>query len=166
MFDLKGLFKKVQICIAVKDLDEAMNRYGSLMGVDSFAVYMVDSSDLPGVTYRGAPADYRVQVAIADIGQWQIELLQHHRGDCVYKEFIDEHGEGVHHLGFFVDDEQKYEGTCQELVNRGYPHLQGGPILGKHRDGHFDYFDSKQDLGLIIELLDMPEFSEDLEESI
>ena len=163
---LQGLFEKVQICNVVTDLEVSMKHFGALMGVGSFAVYDVDSNDLPGVTYRGKPADYRIQVAIADVGTWQLELMQHHRGQSVYREFVDERGTGIHHLGFFVKDEADYQGTCNELVRQGYPHLQGGPILGKHRDGHFDYFDTQQHLGLIVELLDMPEFSEDLTKSL
>jgi hypothetical protein len=154
-------FRKVQVCIVVNDMREAMGRYGSLMGIDEFAVYLVDSRELSGVTYRGKPADYAVQVAIADMGGWQVELLQPLRGESIYKEFMDKYGEGVQHLGFFVEKPEDYPAMWAQLEKeRGYVHLQGGPILGETRNGSFDYFDSKNDLGVIIELLDMPALPE------
>ncbi|MFN8456920.1 MAG: VOC family protein [Anaerolineae bacterium] len=157
MLNITKSFDKVQICIVVEDLQTAIKHYSTLMGIDSFAVYVVDTNELPNVTYRGQPADYRIEVAIADVGAWQLELLKFYRGESIYKEFIDQHGEaGIQHLGFFVKNPEEYESACRELVDRGYPHLQGGPILGTDRDGHFDYFDSRHDLGIIIELLDMP----------
>jgi hypothetical protein len=156
----KELFHTVQVCIVVKDMQAAMQRFGSLMGIDAFAVYKVDTAELPGVTYRGQPGDYALQVAIAQVGSWQLELLEPLRGESIYKEFMDKHGEGVQHLGFFVGDPADYETICNSLINRGYGHLQGGPILGETRTGSFDYFDSAQDLGVIIELLDMPALPE------
>ena len=35
--------------------------------------------------------------------------------------------------------------------------IQGGPILGIDRNGRFDYFEADAQLGLTLELLDMPE---------
>jgi 4-hydroxyphenylpyruvate dioxygenase-like putative hemolysin len=131
-----------------------MERYRSLYGIDQYSVYTVDTRELPGVIYRGKPADYGVRVALAKVGHWQLELLEPLRGDSMYQDFLNEHGEGVQHLGFFVDN---YGEAYQEMVDRGFPHLLGGPILGKTRNGRFDYFDSKKDLGVVVELLDIPD---------
>ena len=61
-----------QVSIAVKDLEAAMDHFVSI-GVGPFMVYEVDTRDLPGVVYRGQPADYKVRAAMgeeqASIGQ-------------------------------------------------------------------------------------------------
>ena len=145
----------LQVCVIVKDLKEAMDRYHSLFGIGPFEVYTVDTRELPGVTYRGQPGDYRVTVAMGKIGTGMLELLESERGETIYKEFLDKHGEGVHHIGFFVD--QDHNRVCNTLIDEGFPHTQGGPILGENRDGRFDYFDTEKKLGTTIELLDFPE---------
>ncbi len=94
-------------------------------------------------------------VAMGKIGTGMLELLESERGETIYKEFLDKHGEGVHHIGFFVD--QDHDRACNALIDEGFPHTQGGPILGENRDGRFDYFDTEKKLGTTIELLDFPE---------
>ena len=132
----------IQVCVIVKDLREAMDRYHSLFGIGPFEVYTVDTKELPGVTYRGQPGDYRVTVGMGKIGTGVLELLECERGETIYKEFLDKHGEGVHHIGFFVD--QDHDRACNTLIDEGFPHTQGGPILGENRDGRFDYFDTER----------------------
>ena len=66
----------IQVCVIVKNLKEAMGRYHSLFGIGPFEVYTVDTKELPGVTHRGQPGDYRVTVAMAKIGTGMLELLE------------------------------------------------------------------------------------------
>ena len=145
---------RLQVCILVKDLEDAMKRYSDLLGIEKYSVYVVDTRELPGVTYRGQPADYRVTVAIANVDTWQIELMMPERGESIYKEVLDRQGEGIHHLGFIVN--QNYDAAVSDLAARGFQHTQGGPIVGTDRTGRFDYFDSKDHPGIILEVLDIP----------
>jgi hypothetical protein len=145
---------KLQVCVLVKDLEQAMERYRDLLGIEKYNVYVVDTRELPGVTYRGQPGDYRVTVALANVGTWQLELMMPERGESIYKEVLDRQGEGIHHLGFIVN--QGYDAAMSDLAARGFQHLQGGPIVGTDRTGRFDYFDSKDHPGIILEVLDIP----------
>jgi methylmalonyl-CoA/ethylmalonyl-CoA epimerase len=145
----------LQVCVVVRDLKKAMDRYHSLFGIGPFSVYTVDTEQLPGITYRAMPGNYRIQVAMARIGTGILELMEHQRGQTIYKEFLEQHGEGIQHIGFLVDGD--YENALKELADSGFAHSQGGPIAGKNRDGRFDYFESQKALGAIVELLDMPE---------
>jgi hypothetical protein len=149
-----GLPKIRQIGIVVKDLNEAMKKYHTLLGVGPFRGFVVDSNDLPGITYRGKPADYQVRLAMAQVGDYSIELIDNRRGENSYTEFFSKHGEGVHHFGIFPNH---YEAAYNRLAEQGYTHLQGGPIYGKNRNGKFDYFETEKDFGVILELLDVPE---------
>src|SRR5687768_11038190 len=99
----KGLANICQVCLVVKDIKKSMSQYVAL-GVGPFKVYSQDTRDLPGVTYRGAPADYSLEVAWGKLGEWTFEILQPIRGPSIYNEFLDRHGEGLHHLGIYVDD--------------------------------------------------------------
>ena len=91
--------RKLQICVIVKELHAAMEKYQRLFGIGPFSVYTVDAKDLAGVTYRGRPANYRLQVGIAPFAGGLIELLEPQGGESIFKEFLDRHGEGVQHIG-------------------------------------------------------------------
>ena len=75
------------------------------MGVDEQA---------PG---HGRPAEYRMRIALANVGPLRIELIEPLEGDTVYAEFVREHGYGVHHLGLLLDTEALL-GTTLELIER------------------------------------------------
>ncbi len=154
-----------QICIVVKDLKATMEQYWTKLGIGPFRIYSLDTNELAGVTYRGQPANYRLQVAFATIGPLELELIEPQGGDSSYQEFLDRHGEGVQHVGIYVQDQQDHQAAFAEMVRRGFKHLQGGPIPGKNRVGRFDYFETNQELGTIYELLDFPEQRADPEET-
>ena len=96
--------KKLQICVIVRDLDAAIERYQSLFGIGPFAVYKVDTRELPGITYRGQPGNYRLRVGMANLGGGILELLEPQGGDSPFEDFLKQHGEGVQHVGLVVED--------------------------------------------------------------
>ena len=148
----KALSNIRQICLLVRDIKKSMDYYASL-GIGPFKVYAMDTRDMEGVTYRGEPADYSLEVAWAQLGSWTLEVLEPKRGENIYKEFMKKHGEGLHHMGIYVDD---YESACNFLVSLGCEQIMGGPIYGKDKTGRFDYFDTEKEYGTVLELLDMP----------
>jgi methylmalonyl-CoA/ethylmalonyl-CoA epimerase len=151
-----GIMKDmVQICVVVKDLDKAMQRYSSVFGIKDFVVYKVDTDNVPGITDRGQPTkSYAVQVGMARLAGAIIELLEPLRGETMYQDFLDQHGEGVHHVGLVVDD---YDEALKGLTGQGFGVTVDGPIVGESRKGRFTYFDTQEELGTTFELLDFPE---------
>jgi hypothetical protein len=96
-------------------------------------------------------------VAKALIGGWEFEIICPVRGESAYSEFLGDHGNGLHHVGIFVNDFKKAK---EELLEKGFHPLMGGPIPGTDRTGRFEYFEQDAGLGLIIELLDDPDAPE------
>src|ERR1700722_6862985 len=96
--------EKLQLCLVVRNLDEAMKRYSDLLGIGPFVVYTVDSQELPGITRNGQPTNYKVRVGMAKMGNAILELLENLRGQTIWKDFYDKHGEGLHHVGLLVKD--------------------------------------------------------------
>ena len=149
------LFTLGQVCILTNDIRGLMEQYASL-GIGPFKVYKQDCTQMEGVQYRGEPARYSLEVAWAPLGgPVTLELLQpnHEHGGSIYKEFMDEHGEGMHHLGVNASD---YQAAYDELIRRGFNATQGGPIIGRDRTGRYDYFDTEKVFGTCLEILDMP----------
>ena len=153
MSDLPGLSNICQVGMVVKDLEASMKQLKSL-GVGPWKVFTFDASEVPGTLYRGEPATFRLRVAMVQLGSWELELLQPVEGGSIYKEFLEERGEGLHHLGIFFENAQDYEAAYTEFITRGYKPLMGGPIPGDVRDGRFDYFETEGEMGTVLELVD------------
>ena len=60
------------------------------------------------IKYRGKKANYGLKLASIDARDrgFIIELHEPTGGDSTFQEFLDKHGEGVHHLGFEVGDKR------------------------------------------------------------
>ena len=100
--------KKIEhIGIAVKDIDEAEQRFAKLLGTASYKRETIDSEG--------------VITSFFKVGESKIELLTPTRSDSPIQKFLDKKGEGIHHLAFEVDDiEEKMTVLKQEgfiLIN-------------------------------------------------
>ena len=81
------------------------------------------------------------------------ELIESVEGPSIYEEFLKEHGEGVHHLGYFVED---IDAEISSMETRGFSMLQSARGFGTNDDGAYAYFDTERALGCILEALEMP----------
>jgi hypothetical protein len=142
----------LQVCVVVRDVEKAVRHFEELLGIGPFAIYSVSSDDMPGVVYRGLAGDYKVKVAMTKVGGGVIELIENVRGKNIYTEFLEKHGEGIHHIGLVTED---FESIFKNFANRGLKPSLDGPIVGKTM-GRFTYFDTEPHVGGILELLDVP----------
>ena len=78
------------IAIAVADLDEAVERFGRLFGVEPTAREVVE--------------DQGVEEAMIPAGGSQVQLLCPLAADTPVGRFLDRRGEGLHHIAFAVPD--------------------------------------------------------------
>lgn len=86
--------------IAVHDIDEGMRRFGDLVGVDRWVTF---ESALPS-RYRGEPVTAGAKAAYGEAGALYVELVEPTGDRWTASAFLEERGEGVYHLGYWVDD--------------------------------------------------------------
>jgi methylmalonyl-CoA/ethylmalonyl-CoA epimerase len=86
--------------IVVRDLDDAMNRLGMQLGVKRWGTF---ESEIPS-NYRGAATRAGSRAAYGRLASLYVELVQPTAGPWTASAFLDERGEGVYHLGYWVDD--------------------------------------------------------------
>ena len=91
-----------QVGIVVRDIEKTAAFYYSTFGIGPFEI--VPEVKFEGVILRGSPTNAKIKVAFAQSGPVQIELIEPLEGKNIYTEFLDSKGEGLHHLGFQVDD--------------------------------------------------------------
>jgi len=141
----KSPFSKLHhVGVVVRDLDRAVEYYQSL-GIGPFEYKT--TSDLIEKTMYGKPADFKLNVAQAQVGAIMIELIQPVENAPVQEQFLERRGEGVNHIGFLVDDMEKEKA---KLVEKGFSVI----LSGKRASGKGGtYFDTHKIGGVIIELI-------------
>ncbi len=125
-----------QVGVVVKDIDKVIESWSAMFGISRWTC--IDNS---GTDAKGQPV--KLRLAFTRLGPVQLELIQPVEGRIFHSDFLDTHGEGLHHLGFYVDD---LEGEVKNLI------AQGTKILSA-RQGIYAYLDSSEPGGVIFELI-------------
>lgn len=150
----ESLMKSVdQVAVVVKDIDRAMEHYVEELGIGPWSVYTFSPDWIQDMTFRGKEQGYSMILALTQVGDVMYELIQPVQGPSSYEEFLNERGEGLHHLGYFVDD---IDEAIKEMEGKGFPLLQSGRNFGTGGDGAYAYFETEGALGHIIEAIQMP----------
>jgi methylmalonyl-CoA/ethylmalonyl-CoA epimerase len=102
--------------------------------------------------YRGQPAAFDQELGWQRHGKVVFEWIRSLAGPTVYDDFLRAHGEGVHHLGFGVDD---MDAAVAHWKAAGFDVVQSGAWgdAGKPGSGRYAYLDTDRAGGLVIELL-------------
>jgi methylmalonyl-CoA/ethylmalonyl-CoA epimerase len=141
-----------QVGIVVPDLEAALERYDVLWGGGAWRCFTYGAGRIPDVRYRGEPGTYSMQFAINQLTP-QIELIQPLEGPSIYHEFLERGGQGLHHLGFWVDS---IEEAVSSMAQAGYDCTQAGFGYGLDGDGGYAYFETERDFGVILEAIEVP----------
>lgn len=62
------------VAFVVEDLEDAMRRFGRLLGIEPWLLYRYEPPRLTDTTYRGEPEAYSMRVALSDV-EGPIDLL-------------------------------------------------------------------------------------------
>ncbi len=85
------------ISYAVTDIDKTVEAWSRLYGLGPWKYQENGGTDV-----KGRP--WKIRMAFAYVGPMEVELVQCVEGRIFQSKFLDKWGEGVHHIGFFVDD--------------------------------------------------------------
>lgn len=146
LIDVSELY---QAGIVVRDMDKTIARYQKVLGIGSWDFMEIDPSTVSDMTYHGGQVEHKFRAAFAMVGPIQLELIQPVEGDNIYSDFLEEHGEGLHHLGHVRVD--NLQDAIEKFEKEGFPCLQSGRFAG----GGYAYMDTRGLLGTLIELLEM-----------
>jgi methylmalonyl-CoA/ethylmalonyl-CoA epimerase len=81
------------IAIAVNNVDEAVKDYQNILNLDRLEFEVVPNE--------------KVRVAMLDLEDTRIELMEPTSADSPIKKFLNERGEGIHHIAITADDIEK-----------------------------------------------------------
>ena len=102
------------IAIAVNSVDEALKDYQSVLNIDRLEFEVVPNE--------------KVKVAMLELQDTRIELMEPTSSDSPIKKFLNERGEGIHHIAITADDIEKDVAKASE---------KGMKMLGGLRSGSY-----------------------------
>lgn len=135
-----------QVAIVVKNIEEARDFWAELLGADKNPIIETEGWERSHMTFRGAPSEGKAKLTFFDLENIVLELIQPVGGPSIWQDFLERHGEGIHHIAFNIEN---LDETLERFAEMGIGVEQKGDFEG----GCYVYMNSKGKLGAIIELL-------------
>ncbi|WP_067619014.1 VOC family protein [Alicyclobacillus acidiphilus] len=136
-----------QIGILVHDIEATSKAYAEFFGMEPPKWSWTDGVDVAKTEYHGEPSEARAKLAFFNMGSLQLELIEPDHHPSTWREYLDAHGEGPHHIAFVVNGMKT---VVQVLEKRGMNVIQKGEYTG----GRYAYIDTLDDMKVIFELLE------------
>ena len=152
MSGLAGTNAVVQVGFVVKDIYETKKKWAQFLGVEEPPVGDSGEYAVTRTPYKGeeAPAANSLLPIFNFLG-CQIELIHPNEEPSTWREFLDTHGEGMHHLAFEVGG-MRMEQAIENCRDFGMTLEQKGEYADG--SGRYAYLSAEKDLKVAVELLE------------
>lgn len=134
----------IQIALVVADMERALDAWCEVLGVERPPVRVSAPEPNPNETYRGTVASYGLKFAVIECPErgFVLEIHEPDEHPSTFREFLDAHGDGVHHIGFEVGEAR--DAMVAELEQEGYE-LR---TVGMYEGGSWTIVDTEKRLGV------------------
>nr|MDO8135499.1 VOC family protein [Candidatus Njordarchaeum guaymaensis] len=132
-----------QIGIVVRNTEKALEYYEKTLGLAHFVSFVSERQ-----TEKGKA---KLRISIGEVAGIQIELIEVVEGETFHSQFLKQGREGLHHVGFYVDDIEK---KLRELTQKGVKVLERGTL--REVGVKYAYLDTARISGVIFELIQLP----------
>ena len=134
----------IQVALVVSDIEKSLDTWCALFNVERPSVRITKASDNPQELYRGKVACYGLKFAVIDCKErgFAIELHEPDDSPSTFREFLDKHGNGVHHLGFEVGEAR--DAVVENLQSMGIVNRN----VGMYDDGSWTIMHTEDTLGV------------------
>lgn len=136
-----------QIGILVNDVEKVSTAYAEFFGLKKPEIIVTDTEDIAHTRHNGVATQARAKLAFFDMGSLQLELIEPDHEPSTWRDYLNEHGEGPHHIAFVVEGMKE---KIMLLEGKGFPLQQKGEYTG----GRYAYMDTFKELKVIVELLE------------
>jgi len=115
-----------QICWVTDDIGATERLLSEQFGVGAWTRIPDVEFGADTTTLRGAPVRLVAHISLGYAGDLQLELIQPVEGPGIHAEFLAQHGSGLHHVCFEVDD---LGAACAAAEASGLPVLMRGSMM-------------------------------------
>ena len=145
--------KIYQIAFVSRDLERSMRAWVDTLQIGPWKVFTFSNDTVQNLQVGGKPVEepFEFRIAITWVGDMEVEIIQPVRGPMIYERFLQEKGEGLHHIKERIAD-QDLPATLATYRDKGIAVTQTGRFVA---DLHF-YLDTESRLDFIYELGNCP----------
>ncbi len=139
----------MQVCIVVKDLKKYCRNYWEKMGIGPWKLRHFSNETLRDFKVDEKPVEeeFDFYIGLCQVGRTEIEIIQPIKGPNCYWRFLEEKGEGLHHVKAAIKEDEINDVVAM-FESNGEPILQTGWCSG---DFHA-YPDTQSDLAMMFEV--------------
>lgn len=141
-----------QICFVVEDLDAAIDHWRRVNGIDRWSKAYDLAKGQVDKRYWGEAGDFQFSCAYGFAGDVLIELAEHDGGRSVYRDWLDERGESMHHIGFRLSDAATFEEARRQYHDAGLKEAMSGWFKAPQGNCRWAYMDTRLQIGCYTEL--------------
>jgi methylmalonyl-CoA/ethylmalonyl-CoA epimerase len=142
----------VQICLVTRDHIRTMDHLLAL-GIGPWRIHTHHPGTTRETLLRGEAHAFTCIMAYAHSANVMWEIVEPVAGSGIFSEFLEQRGEGVHHVGFLCRD-RSFAAAIVEFDRRGYQVVQSGRVWNG-RVG-YAFIGTYDALGLYFEIWDHP----------
>lgn len=146
------LSETIQVCVVTRDHRRTLEGMVRA-GIGPWRVYTFGPATCTEMTYRGRPERFTFKLCMAWTGAMFWEIVEPLEGPSIYKDFLERHGEGVHHVAFACG-QLPWAERVKSFESRGFPCIQSGRWLGTVP---WAYFGTEEATTTIFEIFDIPQ---------
>lgn len=145
--------KIYQIAWVTRDIEKSMKAWVDILKVGPWKVFSFTNETVKNLKVGGeiVTEPFKFLIAISWMGDTELEIIQPVYGPTIYERFLDEKGEGLHHVKEKIE-EDRFEETLRNYRDQGIGVTQTGQFVA---DFHF-YLDTEKKLDFIYELGNCP----------
>jgi methylmalonyl-CoA/ethylmalonyl-CoA epimerase len=130
------LGKIIEVCLVTEDHERTMEGLVRL-GIGPFRIYTFTPDSVAGQTYDGKPSTFSLKVCFATNDDLTFEIMQPLSGRTIMRDFLDKHGEGIHHVAFDCNG-APWDQRPTLFTERGFAPTQSGRWLDQNSFSFFD----------------------------
>ena len=140
----------VQIGVVVSDIEKTTKNLTAVFGIGPFRIIDWPPAGRQDMErfYHGEPGNFTARMAFTELGPVELEIIQHLEGKNIWSDFLHDHGEGIHHLRFNVDEIKPVQ---DYMAQNGVEAAQNGS--GIRPNTQWMNFGSEELVGFVIEIM-------------
>lgn len=138
----------LHVCIVVRDVEKTAGVFTEMFGIGPWRITLAHTPS-SRASVHGEPVEYTLKFGNARVGPIRLELVETVEGKTIYQEFLEEHGEGLHHIG--VPTPLPFETELEKWRKLGIETLQVNK--GRNPEEGWAYMDTQKLVGCILEIL-------------
>jgi methylmalonyl-CoA/ethylmalonyl-CoA epimerase len=140
-----------QIAFVVRDLERAVREFDARLDAGPWRGWVFGPHGL-GREYHGSPAEWTLRLVLNNRSP-QYELIEPLDGPSIHADWLEERGEGFHHVGYVVESVER---TTAEMEAAGHPAIARIHSFGAAGDGAAACYDMADALGFVVEAVEPP----------